>query len=1013
MPLYPTAAPRQTTGPGLALFAGLALAAAAAPELRAQDRTVLFGTNDPGVSRAITEWGLDTAWASYDNMRRGVIYMGADEVDLVRVTFPMNAPVVNGQLTAAQLADVDYRVGLANLAGAAKPLAMTADTGAGVDAWFKTGAEVVPARWVQTMEAAARAFRARGKTIASASPFNEPDYGWGQGTIANLYDILGLLQASPVFSGVALAGPGTLNCDAASTWYNAIKGRVAEGTTHQLAGGFDGYASFYQNVVASGDKAVNEELHNVAEAIVGAEYGVTSGTWWGTAELARAGFVKACQGMRLGYAEHRANWTAAAVYRAPAGTVHAFVGASERQAVSTAYRFFNRDRKVFYDGQGPRHDHTVTIPGGTGYWTDQPNAERMVNITWGADVPPSINGRYILVNRASGKVMEVASGAAADGADIRQNVYVRALSQQWDVAPLDSRVGGDFGYHTMRAAHSGKAADLLNWSYDDGGDVIQWSAGSGANQGWFFEYVGDGWFRIRNRWSGKYLEVAGSSLADGANIAQWSGTGGLNQQWRFIPAGAAVEFVAPPAPSGLVATANPVSVSLAWNPVAAADLGGYAVLRSETAGGGYEIIARDLASPAFVDESARAGRPYYYVVRASDRSLNRSALSAEVVAAPTGAPALVARYDFDGDARDRSGNGNDAQPAGTASYGAGRAGSSALALGGALRRIDLPRGVASHERLTVATWVYWNGGANWQRVFDFGNGTGQYLFLTPAAAGAGLRFAIKNGGAEQQLNAPALATGRWVHLAVTLDGPAARLYVDGAAVASSAAFSIRPSAVDPALNYVGASQFEADPTFNGLVDDLRVYNYALSAAEVSALVAGPPPAPSGLLATSGPLQIQLSWTPVASATGYTLRYATGETGPYSPLASGAANTMFLHTGLNYGQAYYYTVDAATLAGAGPVSAPVAATPQSALITPEEIAAAKITLSVAADRTATAALAMPGSVRGHFYQMQFTDDLLKPWVNVGAPQAGTGADLLLSLPPALPSPRAFYRLQISR
>lgn len=997
----------------LAAAAGWLAALAAPQATRAQDRTVLFGTNDAGVSRAITEWGLDTAWPSYDNMRRGVAYMGANEVDLVRVTFPMNAPVVNGQLTAAQLTDVDYRVGLANLAGAGKPLAMTADTGAGVDAWFKNGADVIPARWVQTMEAAAQAFKARGKTIASASPFNEPDYGWGQGTVANLHDILGLLQSSPTFSGVALAGPGTLSCDAAAPWYNAIKSRVTEGTTHQLAGGFDGYASFYQNVVASGDKAVNEELHNVAEAIVGAEYGVTSGTWWGTAELARSSFVKACQGMRLGYAEHRANWTAAAVYRAPAGSVHAFIGASERQAVTTAYRFFSRDRKVFYDGEGPRHAHTVLIPGGTGYWTDQPNAEIMVNITWGADVPPPINGRYILVNRASGKVMEVASGGAADGADIRQNAYVRSLSQQWDVAPLDSRSGGDYSYHTLRAAHSGKAADVLNWSHDDGGDVIQWSAGPGANQAWFFEYVGDGWFRIRNRWSAKYLEVAGASLADGANIAQWSGNGGLNQQWRLIPAGAAVEFAPPAAPTGLVATANAVSVSLAWNPVAAADLGGYAVLRSETAGGGHEIIARDLASPSFVDESARPGRTYHYVVRAVDRSLNRSAPSAEAAGAPTGAPALVARYAFEGDARDRSGNGNNAEPSASATYGAGRVGASAIALGGAVRRLDLPPGVARHDRLTVAAWVYWNGGASWQRVFDFGNGTGQYLFLTPAAAGAGLRFAIKNGGAEQQLNAAALPTGRWVHVAVTLDGPSARFYVDGVAVASSSTFSIRPSDVNPALNYIGASQFDADPAFGGLVDEFRIYNHALSAGEISALIAGTPPAPAGLAATPGPLQLQLSWTPVANATGYTLRYATGGAGPYSVLASGSAATAFTHAGLAYGQTYYYTVDATTLADTGPVSAPVSATPQSALITAEEVGAAKITLSVGADQSTGATLAVPASVPGHVYQVQFTDDLLKPWVNVGAPQTGTGADLRLSLPPSPPSPCAFYRIQISR
>ena len=995
------------------VFSLALLGVTAATPTIAQDRTVLFGTADAGVSKAITEWGLDTAWPSYNNMRRGVIYMGQDQVDLVRVVFPMNAPVVGGNLTTAQLDDVAYRVSLANLAGANKPLAMTADTGAGVDPWFKNGAQIVPSRWVETMAAAARAFKSHGKTIVSAAPFNEPDYGWDQGTIANLYDTLGLLQTHADFSGVAFAGGSTLNCDAGLTWYNPIKDRVTEGTIHQLAGGFDGYANFYQTVRANGDKAVNEEMHNVVEAIVGAEYGVQTGIWWASAELARSSFVKANQGMRLGYAEHRPNWTAAAVYRAPTGAVQAFVGASERQATTTSYRFFNRDRKVFYDGQGPRYDHTITIPGGTGYGTNQPNAEKVLNVTWGSDIQPAINGRYVLVNRNSGKVMAVVSGSTADGADIRQATYTGATSQQWDVVPHDSRHGGDYSYFTIKAAHSGKAADLLNWSFNDGGDVIQWPAGGAENQSWFLEYAGNGWFHVRSRWSGKYLDVSGASTADGANILQWTGNGGLNQQWRLIPAGAAVEFVAPPTPTGLVAVANPVSVRLSWNPVVASDLSGYTVLRSENIATGYETIARDLVATSFVDESAKPGSTYYYRVLAVDRSLNRSLLSTAANAAPTGAPALVARYAFEGDTRDIADNGNDGESSGAVVYGAGRVGASALSLDGSGARVNLLPTLARHDHLTIAAWVRWNGGASWQRLFDFGNGTDQYLFLTPAAAGAGLRFAIKNGGAEQQLNAPSLSVGQWTHVAVTLGASDARLYVNGVLAASSTAITIKPSDFNPALNYIGDSQFDADPGFNGLVDEFRVYNHALTAADVASLVAGLPPAPSGLGATPAPLQIQLAWNAVPHASGYTLRYATASGGPYSTLSTGSTATAYLHDGLTYGQTYYYTVDATTLAGTGPASSPVSASSASALISDAEVASIRVALDVGADQSSTATLTVPASVPGHTYQVQYTDDLVQPWTNIGSTHAGTGAELLLTLPAMPPAPRAFYRVLIQR
>ena len=808
-----------------------------------QDRTLVFGVADTGVSKAITEWGLDTAWPSPDNMRRGIIFMGADQVDVVRVAFPVNAAPVNGALAAAQLADLTNRVNIANQAGAGKPVTITPDNGAGVDAWFRNGGtDIVPSRWVQTMEASVRALAAQGKTVVSASPFNEPDYNVspvGQGTVTNLYDILGLLQTSADFSGVPLAGASTLNCDQANTWYNVIKARVNEGTTHQLAGSFDNYVSFYQNVRASGDRAMNEELHNVCEAIVGVEYGLQTGIWWGSAELARASFVKACQGMRLAYAEHRPNWTAAAVYRAPGGAVQAFLGSSERQATTTSYRFVSKDRDVFFDGNGPQRDYTVIQPGGTGYQVNQPNAERVVNITWGADVQPAINGRYILVNRNSSKVMEVAGASTADGADIVQNSYTGAPNQQWDVAPMASTSGGDYSYYTFKAVHSGKATDIYNWSFDDGGDVKQWTSANGANQVWFLEYVSDGWFRIRNRWSGKCLDVDNGSTADGANIFQWSSTGGLNQQWRLLPVGAAIEFTAPSAPTGVVATANAVSVSLSWTASTATDLAGYNVLRSDTSGGPYSLVARGLTTNAFTDKSANQARAYYYVVQAADKSLNRSGNSSQVAATPTGAAALVARLNFDGNASDVSGNANHATINGNATYGAARVGTNALSFDGSTQFVNLPSDLANFSQLTVAAWVYWNGGSAWQRIFDFGNGTDQYLFLTPNASGAGLRFGIKNGGAEQVLNASTLATGQWVHVAVTLGTSSAQLYVNGAQVATSTAITIKPSDFKPVLNYIGKSQW-ADPLFSGRIDDFRVYNYALAASAVAELATGVP-----------------------------------------------------------------------------------------------------------------------------------------------------------------------------
>ena len=152
-------------------------------------------------------------------------------------------------------------------------------------------------------------------------------------------------------------------------------------------------------------------------------------------------------------------------------------------------------------------------------------------------------------------------------------------------------------------------------------------------------------------------------------------------------------------------------------------------------------------------------------------------------------------------------------------------------LNGTSNYVSLPHQLANAS--TFAVWVKWNGGADWQRIFDMGADTTKYFFLTPRAFAGGLRFAIKNGGAEQQINAPTpLPTNSWVHVAVTLDGTRGVLYQNGLAVATNNALTIRPWQLLARTNTVGESQFASDPAFNGRVDSFRVFGRALSAAEI-------------------------------------------------------------------------------------------------------------------------------------------------------------------------------------
>jgi fibronectin type 3 domain-containing protein len=80
---------------------------------------------------------------------------------------------------------------------------------------------------------------------------------------------------------------------------------------------------------------------------------------------------------------------------------------------------------------------------------------------------------------------------------------------------------------------------------------------------------------------------------------------------------------------------------------------------------------------------------------------------------------------------------------------------------------------------------------------------------------------------------------------------------------------------------------------------------------------GPPPAPTGLTATTGVSsgQIALKWNAAATATSYTVKRSRFNGGPFSTVASGVTATAFTDSGLVSGRRYYYVVSASNASGA--------------------------------------------------------------------------------------------------
>ncbi len=115
-------------------------------------------------------------------------------------------------------------------------------------------------------------------------------------------------------------------------------------------------------------------------------------------------------------------------------------------------------------------------------------------------------------------------------------------------------------------------------------------------------------------------------------------------------------------------------------------------------------------------------------------------------------------------------------------------------------------------------------------------------------------------------------------------------------------------------------------------DDARWHPAALvrSAGEdlivrgTAATVAAPGQ-PVGLRTAAGRKQVAISWTPVAGATSYTLRWGA-TAGTYTGSLGGLTQASATITGLAAGTPLYFTVEAVNAFGAGPAAAPVAATP---------------------------------------------------------------------------------------
>lgn len=288
--------------------------------------------------------------------------------------------------------------------------------------------------------------------------------------------------------------------------------------------------------------------------------------------------------------------------------------------------------------------------------------------------------------------------------------------------------------------------------------------------------------------------------------------------------------------NGLIVASGDKKSVVEWNAIQNLR---YLVKRSTEPGGPFTAL--DTVTVArYTDTTVVNGSIYYYTISSVDGSAVNPA-SDPVTATPDAGQYGYWKFDDAGGTRARDFWGaNHGTLAAAAKRDTGYAAAALKMDGAATAYATLPAAVVSTlNDFSITLWVKMDAIANWMRIFDFGNGTNNYIFLTPQAGVTSgksiVRYAIKNGGGEQQVNFNyTFPLNTWTHFAITQSGNTCRMYINGALVATNTGVSIKPAALGSTIqNYLGKSQFPADPILKGRIDEFRIYNRALSAAEIA------------------------------------------------------------------------------------------------------------------------------------------------------------------------------------
>jgi len=249
---------------------------------------------------------------------------------------------------------------------------------------------------------------------------------------------------------------------------------------------------------------------------------------------------------------------------------------------------------------------------------------------------------------------------------------------------------------------------------------------------------------------------------------------------------------------------------------------------------------------------------------------------------------LVTRYTFAGNANDVSGNNNN----GTiynATLTTDRFGlpNNAYYFNGINAYIKASANGLPTTTRTVSFWFYANNVASRPTFIAYGGGTCGTSFFANYNTVPNKYSTSSHCDVNNVISGvTALPTGRWYHWAITTSSSGTKFYVNDTLICTSPVFysntfvSGKDLSLGVAVNYLGYAPYTDVNVgwLNGKLDDIRIYNRELSAAEIHALYNESPPEPTLISPVNNSIDVSnsptLFWTGINGLTNYNVQVST-------------------------------------------------------------------------------------------------------------------------------------------